>query len=35
VTNATFKHAFPTPGTYNFICTIHPKKMKLTVTVKK
>lgn len=35
VTNATFTHAFPTPGTYNFICTIHPTKMKLTVTVKK
>jgi plastocyanin len=35
VTNATFKHAFPTPGTYNFICTIHPTKMKMTVTVKK
>lgn len=35
VTNATFKHAFPTPGTYDFICTIHPTKMKLTVTVKK
>lgn len=35
VTNATFKHAFPTPGTYNFICTIHPTTMKMTVTVKK
>lgn len=35
VTNATFKHAFPTPGTYKFICTIHPTKMKLTVTVKR
>lgn len=35
VTGATFKHAFPTPGTYNFICTIHPTKMKMTVTVKK
>jgi plastocyanin len=35
VANATFKHAFPTPGTYNFICTIHPTKMKLTVTVKE
>jgi len=35
VTNATFVKAFPTPGTYNFICTIHPTKMKLTVTVKK
>ena len=35
VTNATFKHAFPTPGTYQFICTIHPTQMKMTVTVKK
>jgi plastocyanin len=35
VTNATFVKAFPTPGTYNFICTIHPTKMKMTVTVKK
>jgi plastocyanin len=35
VTNATFKHSFPTPGTYHFICTIHPTKMKLTVTVKR
>ena len=35
VTNATFKHAFPTPGTYRFICTIHPTQMKMTVTVKK
>lgn len=35
VTNATFKHAFPTPGAYDFICTIHPTKMKMTVTVKK
>jgi plastocyanin len=35
VTNATFKHAFPTPGTYQFICTIHPTLMKMTVTVKK
>jgi plastocyanin len=35
VTNATFKHAFPTPGTYRFICTIHPTEMKLKVTVKK
>lgn len=35
VTNATFKHSFPTPGTYRFICTIHPTKMKMTVTVKK
>jgi plastocyanin len=35
VTNASFKHAFPTPGTYRFICTLHPSKMKMTVTVKK
>lgn len=35
VTNAKFVHAFPTPGTYRFICTIHPTKMKMTVTVKK
>ena len=35
VTNATFKHAFPTPGTYQFICTIHPTQMKMTVTVRK
>jgi plastocyanin len=35
VTNAVFKKTFETPGTYNFICTIHPTKMKLTVTVKK
>ena len=35
VTNATFKHAFPTPGVYRFICTIHPTQMKMTVTVKR
>ena len=35
VTGAQFKKAFPSPGTYKFICTIHPTEMKLTVTVKK
>jgi plastocyanin len=35
VANATFKRSFPTPGTYRFICTLHPEQMKLTVTVKK
>lgn len=35
VTEATWKDTFTTPGTYKFICTIHPTEMKLTVTVKK
>lgn len=35
VTNARFQKAFPTPGTYKYICTIHPTEMKMTVTVKK
>jgi plastocyanin len=35
VTDAEFKKAFKTPGTYHFICTIHPTEMHLTVVVKK
>ncbi|HEX2391933.1 MAG TPA: plastocyanin/azurin family copper-binding protein [Solirubrobacterales bacterium] len=35
VTEASFKKTFKTPGTYKFICTIHPTEMHLTVTVKK
>jgi plastocyanin len=35
VANAHFQKAFPTPGTYRFICTIHPTEMKLTVVVKR
>jgi plastocyanin len=35
VSDAEFKKAFPTAGTYHFICTIHPTEMKLTVVVKK
>jgi plastocyanin len=35
VTGATFKKAFERPGTYRYICTIHPTLMKLTITVKK
>lgn len=35
VANARFTKAFPTPGTYKYICTIHPTEMKMTVTVKK
>jgi plastocyanin len=35
VTEATFKKTFKVPGTYKFICTIHPTEMHLTVTVKR
>ncbi|MGN6256070.1 MAG: cupredoxin domain-containing protein [Solirubrobacterales bacterium] len=35
VTDASFKKKFERPGTYRYICTIHPTLMKLTVTVKK
>ncbi|HVO55661.1 MAG TPA: plastocyanin/azurin family copper-binding protein [Solirubrobacterales bacterium] len=35
VTGAQFVKQFKTPGTYKFICTIHPTEMHLTVTVKK
>jgi plastocyanin len=35
VTNARFERSFETPGTYRFICTIHPTQMKLTLTVLK
>jgi plastocyanin len=35
VTNAQFTRSFETPGTYHFICTIHPTQMKLTLTVLK
>ncbi|MBS1862208.1 MAG: cupredoxin domain-containing protein [Actinobacteria bacterium] len=35
VTDAEFKKVFKTPGTYHFICTIHPTQMHMTVVVKK
>jgi plastocyanin len=35
VTDAQFKKTFERPGTYKYICTIHPTEMKLTVVVKK
>ncbi len=35
VTDAEFEKKFTTPGTYKFICTIHPTMMHMTVTVKK
>ncbi len=30
-----FNRKFKKPGTYGFICTIHPTVMQMTVTVKK
>jgi plastocyanin len=35
VTDASFKKTFERPGTYHYICTIHPTLMKLTIVVKK
>jgi plastocyanin len=35
VSGAQFKKKFDTPGTYKFICTIHPTQMRMTVTVKR
>jgi plastocyanin len=35
VTDAEFKKAFETAGTYHFICTIHPTQMHITVVVRK
>jgi len=34
VTEARFVKKFVTPGTYKYICTIHPTQMKMTVVVK-
>lgn len=35
VSGASFKKTFERPGTYRYICTIHPTLMKLTLTVKR
>ncbi|MBS1885733.1 MAG: cupredoxin domain-containing protein [Actinobacteria bacterium] len=35
VTSAEFEKTFTTPGTYHFICTIHPTLMHMTIVVKK
>lgn len=35
VTGAHFQKTFETPGTYKYICTIHPDEMRMTITVKK
>lgn len=35
VSEAHFQRTFETPGTYKFICTVHPDEMRMTVTVKR
>lgn len=35
VTGASFQRTFEAPGTYKFICTVHPSEMRMTVTVKR
>lgn len=35
VTEASFLKKFETPGTYKYICTVHPDEMRMTVTVKR
>lgn len=35
VTDASFQRTFEVPGTYKFICTVHPSEMRMTITVKK
>jgi plastocyanin len=35
VSDAEFEKKFTTPGTYKFICTIHPTQMHMTIVVKK
>jgi plastocyanin len=35
VTDAEFEKTFSTPGTYKFICTIHPTQMHMMIVVKK
>jgi plastocyanin len=35
VTEASFQRTFETPGTYKFICTVHPDEMRMTLTVKR
>jgi plastocyanin len=35
VTGASFKKTFERPGTYRYICTVHPTLMTLTITVRK
>jgi plastocyanin len=35
VSEAHFQRTFATPGTYRFLCTVHPTQMHLSVTVRR
>lgn len=35
VTDAHFQRVFETPGTYKFICTVHPTQMRMTIVVRR
>jgi plastocyanin len=35
VSGAQFQKKFETPGTYKYICTIHPSEMRMTISVKR
>jgi len=35
VTEAHFQRVFEVPGTYKYICTVHPRKMRMTLTVRR
>ncbi|HET8815174.1 MAG TPA: plastocyanin/azurin family copper-binding protein [Solirubrobacterales bacterium] len=35
VTEARFQRVFEVPGTYRYICTVHPRKMRMTLTVNR
>jgi plastocyanin len=35
VSEASFQRTFETPGTYKYICTVHPDEMRMTLTVKR
>ncbi|HEU5251743.1 MAG TPA: plastocyanin/azurin family copper-binding protein [Solirubrobacterales bacterium] len=35
VSEAQFQKKFETPGSYKYVCTIHPSEMRMTVTVKR
>lgn len=35
VTEASFQRTFETPGTYKYVCTVHPDEMRMTLTVRR